>query len=556
MRAVLEGWRPYAALLVLGLLILAPGIRTLPPLDRDESRFAQASRQMLESGDLIDIRFQDEPRYKKPVAVYWLQAASAALFSRADAAEIWPYRLPSLAGALAAVLLTFAIGRRLFDPPTAFAAAVLLACSLLLNLEARQAKTDAVLLATICVAQLCLAHVYLAGRVGGAPARGAALLLWAALGFGILVKGPVIVLVTGLTALTLAIFDRDRAWLRHLRPIAGLALVVAITGPWLAAIAIRSGGAFFTEAIGHDLGPKLIAAQESHGAPPGYYLLLFGLSFWPGSLLALAAAPFVWRERARPAIRFCLAWLVPTWIFFEILPTKLPHYVLPTYPAIALLAAASIHAGIAPLQTLAARRWRLAATSWWLAITAILVAAIAGISPLATQHVNGLGIVLALITAVLAYVLLHAFRAGRWKQFLAAAAATALCLYPGLFGLLLPRLDPLWLSRSLREAIIQAAGPGAHRVSSSGFSEPSLVFLLGQDTRFVDGGSAAQLLARGGVDLAIVTGAQEKSFQNEIAELGAPIDAIAHVSGINYSNGRRVAATIYHLRPGAPAPSK
>ena len=79
------------------------------------------------------------------------------------------------------------------------------------------------------------------------------------------------------------------------------------------------------------------AAQESHGAPPGLYLLLFWVTFWPGAALAGMAAPAVWRARREPGAQYLLAWLIPSWIVFEIVVTKLPHYVLPLYPAIAIL---------------------------------------------------------------------------------------------------------------------------------------------------------------------------------------------------------------------------
>ena len=87
---------------------------------------------------------------------------------------------------------------------------------------------------------------------------------------------------------------------------------------------------------------KIFKGQETHGAPPGYYLVLFWLTFWPAAPLAAVAAPAVWRERREPATRFLLAWLVPSWIVFELVVTKLPHYVLPLYPAIAILIARAI----------------------------------------------------------------------------------------------------------------------------------------------------------------------------------------------------------------------
>ena len=90
-----EGWRRWVLLLLLSLSLFVPGLTSLPPVDRDEARYIQATRQMLETGDLVQIRFQDEARNKKPIGIYWLQAAAVAAFSSPESAAIWPYRLPS-----------------------------------------------------------------------------------------------------------------------------------------------------------------------------------------------------------------------------------------------------------------------------------------------------------------------------------------------------------------------------------------------------------------------------------------------------------------------------
>src|SRR5919201_2833442 len=127
----LESIRPYALLGLLCLLLFVSGLAAIPPLDRDEARFAQATRQMLETGDFIRIRFQDEARNKKPVGIYWLQAAAVALFSSPKSAAIWPYRLPSALAATAAVLLIFALGTRLLgSQQSGFIAAILMASAL------------------------------------------------------------------------------------------------------------------------------------------------------------------------------------------------------------------------------------------------------------------------------------------------------------------------------------------------------------------------------------------------------------------------------------------
>src|SRR5579864_8753045 len=135
---LLVGWRPYALLATLCLALYLPGMTAIPVLDRDEARFAQATRQMLETGDFLHIRFQNEARNQKPAGIYWLQAASVRAFSDPESTAIWPYRLPSLIGATLAVLLTFGLGRKLTETPegdaaasrTALVAAVLLATSL------------------------------------------------------------------------------------------------------------------------------------------------------------------------------------------------------------------------------------------------------------------------------------------------------------------------------------------------------------------------------------------------------------------------------------------
>ena len=142
--------RAIAFLMLCGLLLFLPGFFNIPPIDRDEARFAQATKQMVETGDFVDIRFQDDVRYKKPVGVYWLQAAvvetaSALGLPRAQV-RIWLYRVPSLIGAIGAVLLTYWTALAFVTRRGAILAALILGSSVLLGVEARLAKTDAMLL--------------------------------------------------------------------------------------------------------------------------------------------------------------------------------------------------------------------------------------------------------------------------------------------------------------------------------------------------------------------------------------------------------------------------
>src|SRR6202453_2084378 len=335
--------RAIAFLPLCGFLLFLPGFFNIPPIDRDEARFAQATKQMVETGDSVDIRFQDEVGYKKPVGIYWMRAAavetaSALGLPRAQV-RVWLYRVPSLIGAIGAVLLTYWTALAFVTRRGAILAALILCSSVLLGVEARLAKTDAMLLLTVVAAMGALARVYLSWQRGEDPAHPPwtwPAIFWTALAGGILLKGPLIVMFGVLTIVTLGIFCRAASWLWRLRPVWGLMWLLVLVLPWFIAIFWRAGDAFFSNSIGGDMLSKL-GAQESHGAPPGVYLLLFWVTFWPGAPLAGMAAPAVWRARREPGAQFLLAWLIPSWIVFELVLTKLAHYVLALYPAIAIL---------------------------------------------------------------------------------------------------------------------------------------------------------------------------------------------------------------------------
>ncbi|MEM9168878.1 MAG: glycosyltransferase family 39 protein, partial [Pseudomonadota bacterium] len=273
------------------------GVWSLPPLDRDEARFAQASAQMLETGDFVTIRFQDAERNKKPAGIHWLQAGAAAATGGADARAIWRYRLPSAIAGVAAALFVYAVGRRLYGAETARLAALLFAAAPVVAAETAIAKTDAALIACVCAAQWALITLYADGRAGlSAAASGwvRPLTLWGALAAGVLIKGPVAPLIVGAAAATLVLNDRLRggvgaAWLRRTRPIAGAALFAALVAPWAVAVGLATEGRFFIEALGGDLLNKVGAAQESHPGPPGYHAALTAILFWPAAALIASA---------------------------------------------------------------------------------------------------------------------------------------------------------------------------------------------------------------------------------------------------------------------------
>jgi len=186
-----RGWRGPALAALVAFLAGLPGMLAVPPLDRDESRFAQATAQMLESGDFVVIRYQEEPRFKKPVGIHWLQAASVSLLSNPEDREIWAYRIPSLLGAMLAAAACAWGAAAFFGQPAGLLAGAMLGTTFLLSTEALIAKTDAVLCGTTTLAMAGLARIYAEARDGPPAGRRAWLLFWIGLSLGTLVKGPV-----------------------------------------------------------------------------------------------------------------------------------------------------------------------------------------------------------------------------------------------------------------------------------------------------------------------------------------------------------------------------
>jgi 4-amino-4-deoxy-L-arabinose transferase-like glycosyltransferase len=488
--------RDALALTALCLLLYLPGLATLPPVDRDEARFMQTTRQMVESGDFVRPRFQSEDRFRKPIGIYWLQTLSLALTSGGDLTRVWAYRLPSTAGALAAVLLTYLFGAMWYPRAVALTAAALLATSVLLVVEAHLATTDAALLALIVVAQGCLGVLYMAAQHGRSGSVWYAAGFWLAQGLAILIKGPVAPMISALTIIALAFTGRAHLLMSRLvsapggsagaspspffaniRWHWGIPLMLLVVLPWAIAVGDATDGAFFQQWWHVDVLPKLVSGHESHGAPPGAHLFMLPATFWPGSLALIPAAMFL-RTRRRAAENFCLAWIVPAWLMFEIAPTKLPHYILPLLPPVALVCARAILGG-----AVTSRRR-----------TAIAVAVTATV-------------LLSLVT----------------------------------LGMILPNWNALWLSREAADAIARYNHKGSGTpLAAVGYHEPSLVFLTGGKVELVDRETLAAFMQRHPAGLGLVTMDEHGGVARAAGALGFHTQVVWSGDGINYSKGRRM----------------
>jgi 4-amino-4-deoxy-L-arabinose transferase-like glycosyltransferase len=541
-------WRgPLMAALV-ALIAGLPGVFAMPPLDRDESRFAQATAQMLETDDLVVIKFQDQPRFKKPVGIHWLQAASVTAFSAPEDRGIWAYRIPSLLGAMLAAAACAWGAAALLGPKTGLLSGAILGATILLSTEAFIAKTDAALCGFTTLAMAAVARTYAAHLAGEKVHRWTKVAFWVGLAMSVLIKGPVGLMVVVLSIAALWIWDRRAPWLKDLGWGWGLILLAGIVLPWATMITVATDGAFWSTAVTGDLAPKLAGGQESHGAPFGAYALFAFLLVFPATLLLPSGLVLGWTGRKEAGVRFALCWLIPTWLVFELLPTKLVHYTLPAVPALAMLMAATLRAPLgrisrgvgAALSALAGLLFAVVAIYLhveygdpsdipWTAITALLFLA-AGV----------VGAVLLMRkTAAIALV---------------AAGAVGILAHAALVGVLVPRLEPLLLSPRLETALEQAdlapragaAGP----VAVTGYSEPSMIFLLGTTTQLTDPAGAAKAVAQGRP--AVVEGRQEPAFRAALAALGQAARPAGVVEGFDYSDGDKERLTLYRGAPAKP----
>lgn len=537
--------RAAALLVALSLLCFLPGFASLHPLDRDEPRFSQASKQMIETGDYVDIRFQDEARYKKPIGIHWMQVASVraaeALGLPAARSTIAVYRIPSLLGAIAGVLLTYWAALAFAGRREAFLAAAFMAASVILMVEARLAKTDAMLLACSVAAMGAMARVWLARDLARQPGA-TVVIFWLAVAVGILIKGPMVIMFTGLAGLVLSIREGSARWLRGFRPWLGLLFVLLAVTPWFAAIAWKSGGEFYRLAVGDDMLGKVAGGQQKHFAPPGFYLVAFFATFWPGAILAAAAIPFGWAHRRDDAVAFLGAWVVPAWLIFEAVPTKLPHYVMPLYPALAILAVVAIARGeVGP------HRW--GARLGFGAMALIPIGITAGLTAIAWTldgriPVAALPVMLGACAVALAAWL--SFNRGEVTRAALAGIASAILLGIGVFGLAQPVLQSIKLSPRLA-AMAQAAPCRDPSVATLGYREPSLVLLVGTSLDMVESpAEAAAFLTRPAgppCRVAFVDSRFEAEFRAALGERA--VESIGRVAGFNINGGRRVEIGVY-----------
>jgi len=233
-----------------------------------------------------------------------------------------------------------------------------------------------------------------------------------------------------------------------------------------------------------------------------------------------------------------LAWLIPSWIVFELVLTKLPHYVLPLYPAIAILTVGALE------RRVLSRSWLTRGAAWWFAVPAVTaVIVIVGAIKLSHQLVLPAWPVLAaaMIFGLIAWWM---FEDSRAERSLLNAVIAAMFLAIGVYGIVMPSLTTVFPSAEVARALrnVVCIGP---KSAAAGFHEPSLVFMTGTETLLTDGSGAADFLGQGTCRFALVEARSERGFVQRAEAIGLRYNVATRIEGYNISQGRAISIAIF-----------
>ncbi len=514
--------------------------------DRDEPRYVRATIEMMESGDALVPTFLGRWRLYKPAGIYWLMAGGAALLGKTELA----FRLPSLLAAAASVLVLYRIGRRVCGRgPALWAGLVLAGCTQVL-IAGTLAITDAVLLLTVTAGIAMFVGDMMAG-----PTWRRAAGMGLALGAALLIKGPVGPVEVGLTIagtwlLARGTLQLDRRYL--LRLLAAATLGTALFLAWAIPANIATDGEFARFGLGRHVGHRLVEPMEGHGGNFWLYLPYYipvvavGLFPWVGLLPAAASATLSARlPGGRVARALVLGWVLPTFVLMSLVATKLPHYILPVFPGLALAIGGTIAVGpgLDPRDS----RWlvhggRLLAglaiaggVGLTLGPTVLFLAGEVPYPPV-MQQLNPAGLATGLVLLVMPLALRNLGGAARLRSRAVVLAASLVAFCVALGAVALPEIEKLKPTKHLAEQINRVAPRGAE-IACCRFDEGSLhVYLDRAPRRLLGVGAVPAWAAEPGPGVLVIPAFRLEQVRRRTDE---PLDLIevGRAYGLNYAKG-------------------
>jgi len=523
---------------ILALVLNLAGNARTGLWDRDEPRYVVAVHEMRARGDWIVPTFNGEPRYHKPILVYWLMGLSTAI---AGDSPFGARLVSAVAGSLSCVLV-YALGKRMLGWHGGLLAALMLAVSPIMVAESKLATTDATLTLWLVGCQYCLRELAVRPRGGLAAA------FWICLSLACLTKGPIgPVLLAASAALGWWFgWPAPEVW-KRLSPRWGLLGLLGATLPWYLTVALISRGQYLRFAIGTQIVQRLTSGMEEHGAFPGYYAALSTLAFYPWSVLVPAAAWGAWtRRKTSPDLGFMLGWMLGPWLLLECLPTRLIHYYLPAYPACALLVAWMVKTLAS--EELGLRRWPLGRLCLGL-LGGIGIAAAVGLAAAAVTAPGHLRPPLVVLAAVLgagtltAMLSLHRGFTTRavhglivaWSIFLMVAG-----------GWLIPSAETYRMSRRIGEQLAACVERTGIEPVLLNYQEPGLIHAMGRPVATVrDREGFYELLDRKGALVSVITPEETTEIADKYA---LEVSVVESLEGFSLTKGRSDTLQIAILR--------
>lgn len=547
-----------AVLIAVFLMILMPATMLW---DRDETLYARTAVEMLGSGNFIKPTFNGEVFAHKPPMIYWLMALSFAVFGENEFAARF-ISAPALAGS---AFVTYLIGRRMYDSRVGLWAMVVLATVTMGVYIGAAAMLDAALLFFICLALYAYVEMVYRPELGGRMMA----LFFVAILLSMFVKGPVGPAVVCSTILFswLAMPRDARPPFARMAALAGLAIgAFGLFLTWVIPADVRSGGEFMTTGVGYHIIQRALTPLEGHGGSGvlGYlatmpvYIPVVLVGFFPWVMYLPAALARISRGdlgtlRARALL---LSWVIPTFVLFSVAATKLPHYVLPIFPALAI-AAAAMMVRLMERETAGAPdpagRW-LVAGRWIYAgggfsfVAALIVAPFVLPSELTLLQTLPLALTIGVATT---FALRALLRGGYVRANWIIAAVTPLGLVYTLW-VVVPAVEPMIkISRPIGD-LVRANVTADTDVYMVGFAEPSLVFYVRnphdrplRGLPYNDAGFAEMSRLTGDVIVVSTLAAFESA--NALTP-DAPLEEIGRFAAFNTNRGSRLQEIIVSRR--------
>jgi 4-amino-4-deoxy-L-arabinose transferase-like glycosyltransferase len=505
--------------------------------DRDEPRYAGCTREMRASGDWLNPHFNAEPRYHKPVLIYWLMSGAMGIAGE----SAFGARLVSVLMGTATCVAVWGLGRRLFSERVGLWAGMMAATTPLLVYNAKSATTDATLTFFIVMTMWALWELH--QRVSWRWS----LVFWLGLSLATLTKGPVGVCFVVLAGIVSWLWSGLRAGWSRLSWKWGPALYVLLTAPWFIAIGVISQGRFYDVAMGRHVIERMTSPMETHGGFPGFYVILsMGLLFpWsafvPGGFLA------AWRERrAMPAVGFLAGWVVGPLIMLELIRTKLIHYYLPAVPAIVLLAAWWVDRVAA--SDLNIRRWPLGrlATVMVGLVGIGIVAVLVGVAWVGGGPVRLPSLVMAVVAGGGCLWALERLLMGATWAAVKGLAATWGVVLALAGGWLLPAVEPYRLTQKVARVLRAEERATGAAAWLGDFKPPGIVWEMGRPIPVIDKPAEfVESLERGGP---VVTVLMEPGYAQLAKDPRLEIEERGTVSGLDIERGRWHTVRVVQVR--------